>query len=268
MPAAPAPTTQTSDGASTAPGSSRKSKSIVALNAPASGCLALPLRHCLLPPAAEHGDRIERATVIREVCVMLPEELLDGIGPQVAAQLRTTVVPRFAREMAEVAPEPFGEGDLKPALAFAQYPSRQPGFDCLAQYIFPGPAASLHPHRHGQAPVDKIVRQERHAGFERMGHASPVEPVEQRPRHMNREVGKHELFERIEAVGVFRVEMFLLEPLERARPVEACQKGRLVQAPSNIRRGDLGGCEESLEAASEQRRIAEAAGILNQVVPL
>ena len=83
---------------------------------------------------------------------------------------------------------------------------------------------------------------------------------------MDGEIGEHELLERIERLRVGDVEIFLFEAGESVRAVVARMEAARVEAGAGGGRGDLRAGEEALEVVVEERGVAEAAGVLPEVV--
>src|SRR5947209_5295086 len=80
----------------------------------------------LLPPAAEHRDRIKDASVIGASLPMLIEQPLDLGRVEVAGGGSPGRIPSLEREVAEPADEPGGERHLEAELAALERLGRKP----------------------------------------------------------------------------------------------------------------------------------------------
>src|SRR5438309_482110 len=118
----------------------------------------------LLPPAAEHRDRVKDASVIGAALAMLLEQPFDLNRVEVACARCPGRIPRLEREVAEAADEPVRQRHLEAELAALERLGRKPWLDRFAQDIFADPATKLELGRHRQRPLDEIMRQERDAG--------------------------------------------------------------------------------------------------------
>ena len=88
---------------------------------------------------------------------MLVEERANRARIQEAGISRARRRPRFVGEITEAADKPIRKRHLESELPAFRPFGREPGFDCLPEYIFAGVAAQLELARNGQRPIDEAV---------------------------------------------------------------------------------------------------------------
>ena len=206
--------------------------------------------------------------MIGEPAAMLVERALHLDSVEETGARCAGGIPRLESEIAEAACEPVRERHLEAKLGASARPRRQPRFDRLSQYVFSDAAAQLEIGRHGQSPVDEMMREERNARFERMCHACTIEPLQQRGRHVNGEIAEHELLHRGEMLRDMVGECPLGAELKGRTGLVAQPEVAIVDARADRRGRDRDSGEETFEAVGEQGSVAESNRMVAEIIEL
>ena len=133
--------------------------------------------------------------MVRAAFAVLVEQFFDLPGIEKTRIRCTGRAPGIAREVAEPAYEPIGKGHLESEFSPIGRAFWKQRLDCAPEHIFTSIAAKFEIGRNGQCPVDKAVSKEGDASLERVSHRGTVQPLQERGRHVDREVAERELLE-------------------------------------------------------------------------
>ena len=127
------------------------------------------------------------------------------VGVEVAASPGPLREQKVMRDLAEIRPEPPGQGDREALLRPVNQRGRQGALQIALDEILRGRPAELEPGRHAGRELDDLVVEQRRADLERVGHRHPIDLHENIVREVRLQIDVRDPAQVIQAGDPFEV---------------------------------------------------------------